>query len=225
MFGVIAVVSVLGLFLVLSFRRFRSSAILDKKKRSGSIFSIYFYWLGMKMSAFFRTSWIKRFPQLYREWIIERYSPSVRWMFVCLGISYAYLAASGFVFSLLGSARLQGVFLLLHVAAGGLFAVCLSLAVVLRARYYRLDDVLREVQDASPNLKTKPGIRKLWLVTLFWLFVFSSLGVMVSALGQMLSGTSLGTQVDLFEAHRYSALVSLLSALALFDHSRIEENR
>ena len=162
--------------------------------------------------------------QLYHIWIIQRYPPEQRWIFIGLALSGIYLILSGFVFALLGM-RIFGLFLLLHVVLGGLFAVCLCLAVILRARYYVWDPEDFKGKKGALNLKTKSGFRRLLQIIFFWTFVVAGFFLISTALSQMLPSFSLSTQLVLFEVHRYAALGLLLSAIAFFYFSVFDEGR
>jgi hypothetical protein len=200
---------VLGLLLILSYHRFLNSPEKD-----------YLPWLINRVSLFFKTSLVERSKKLYHDWFIQRYPVRQRWIFVGLALSLCYLVASGFVFALIGI-RLFGLFILMHVVLGALFAVCLCLAVVLRARFYTWNE-----EDLAPaNLKTKAGKRKMWQVFLFWIFMASGLVLVVTALFQMLPQFSLRTQLTIFEVHRYAALEILLAAIAFFYFSVIDDSR
>jgi hypothetical protein len=121
--------------------------------------------------------------------------------------------------------RIFGIFLLLHVVLGGLFAVCLCLAVVLRARYYVWEPEDFKGKKGALNLQTKSGVRMVWQIIFFWAFVTSGFVLILAALSQMLPSFSLRTQLVLFEIHRYAALGLLLSGIAFFYFSVVEEGR
>jgi len=224
MFGIITVVFVLALFVVLSSYRFRERQGVDVRGSGGSVLKDYFSWLRKRSAALLKVSWLERVKQLYHIWIIQRYPPEQRWIFIGLALSGIYLILSGFVFALLGM-RIFGLFLLLHVVLGGLFAVCLCLAVILRARYYVWDPEDFKGKKGALNLKTKSGFQRLLQIIFFWAFVASGFILILTALNQMLPSFSLRTQLVLFEIHRYAALGLLLSAIAFFDFSVVEEER
>jgi hypothetical protein len=200
---------VLALLFVLSYHRFLNSPEKD-----------YLPWLRNRISLFFKSSIAERLRNFYQNWFIQRYPVRQRWIFACLALSFGYLVVSGFVFALIGI-RLVGLFILLHVVLGALFAVCLCLAVVLRARFYTWNE-----EDLAPaNLKTKAGKRKIWQIVLFWIFMASGLVLVVTALFQMLPQFSVRAQLTIFEVHRYAALEILLAAIAFFYFSLIDESQ
>jgi hypothetical protein len=222
MFGIITVVSVLLLFFLLTFHRFRTVQVQAKKDSSPQV--KYFPWLGGRISALFKIPWAERFKEWYDTWILQSYPARQRWIFISLGLSFGYLVLSGFFFDLAGI-RLQGVFLLLHVVLGGLFAVCLGLAVFLRARYYTWDLEDFEREKGKLNLRTGAAKRKIWQIVLFWIFTASDLVLIVTALFQMLPDFSLRAQLVMFDIHRYAALGALISAIAFVYFSRIDDRQ
>jgi hypothetical protein len=224
MFGIIAVVFVLALLFMLSSYRFRERPGSDVKGSGGSVLKDYFSWIGYRSTALLKVPWVERAKELYRNWIIQRYPPAQRWVFIGLALSVSYLTLSGFLFALL-RVRIFGLFLLLHVVLGGIFAVCLCLAVILRARYYVWDPEDFKGKKGILNLKTRLGVRMLWQIIFFWTFVASGFMLILTALSQMLPSFSLRTQLVLFEVHRYAALGLLLSVIAFFYFSVFDEGR
>jgi len=208
-FVLVSVFCLIALFFLLSYHRFRQSPE-DR----------YFFWLRGRVSMVAKTPWTERSQEIYRSWFIQRYQANQRWIYLGLVFSYCYLILSGFLFSFL-KVRLFGLYLLLHVVLGALFAVCLCLAVVLRARFYTWN-----VEDlASANLKTKAGKRKLWQIVLFWIFVTSGLALVVTALFQMLPCFTLRAQLIIFEVHQYAALAIFLSGIAFLYFSLVDDGQ
>jgi cytochrome b subunit of formate dehydrogenase len=208
-FVFVSVFCLIALFFLLSYHRFQQSPE-DR----------YFPWLQSRMPIFVKTPWIERSKEIYRSWFIQRYPANQRWIFLGLAFSYCYLILSGFLFVFI-RVRLFGSFLLLHVVLGALFAVCLCLAVVLRARLY-----VWNVEDLAPaNLKTKAGKRKMWQIVLFWIFVASGLVLVITALFQMLPHFSLRAQLIVFEVHRYAALEIFLAGIAFLYFSLVDDSQ
>jgi hypothetical protein len=224
MFEIITVVLLLVLFFVLSWHRFRSSSRSEIRGSGRFEPRDYFSWLGRRSAALFRLPWIKRGKELYQIWIIQRYPPMQRWIFICLALSVNYLIFSGFLFAFLG-VRIFGFFLLLHVISGGLFAVCLCLAVIFRARYYVWDPEEFKGKKGALNLKTRPGARRIWQIICFWIFVASGFILILTALNQMLPSITLRAQLVLFDVHRYAALGLLIDSIAFFYFSGVDEGR
>lgn len=208
-FVIISIFCLITLFFVLSYHRFLNSQNNN-----------YFPWLRSRIPIFIKTPWIEHSQELCKSWFTLRYPANQRWIYIGLAFSYCYLILSGFILALI-SVRLFGLFLLLHVVLGALFAVCLCLAVLLRARYYTW-----EREDlASANLKTKAGRRRGWQIVLFWIFVASGLVLIVTALFQMLPQFSLRAQLVIFEVHRYAALEILLAGLAYLYFSLVDDGQ
>jgi hypothetical protein len=217
MYSIIFIVSILALLLTLSIYGFFETKG-KAPAASGTVSSGYFFWLVRRV--FFS---IKHLKQSYQKRVVKRYKTGERWILICLSLSYGYLAASGFVFSLAGI-RLQGVFLLLHMLLGGLFAVCLSLAVVFQARFYRFDTPSKASQQNKPVLQSTASHRKP-SIFLFWIFVACGCLLIATALCLMLPVFSLRTQLDIFAIHRYGALASLLSAISFISFSWYDDSR
>lgn len=142
-----------------------------------------------------------------KAWADEHYPGWRRRVFFSLILSFLYLAFSGFFFALLIPRGLHGLPLLLHVAAGGIFAVCLSMVVTWRARDYTLD-------------VEQPLLFKM----IFWTFVVSGLGLTMTSLGSMISFLSMEFQIGMIRWHRFSGIVSLVcvSAFLYFSLNREE---
>jgi len=167
-----------------------------------------------------KTPWFARSKDIYRSWFIQRYSANQRWIFLSLAFSYSFLVLSGFLFAFI-RVRLLGLFLLLHVLLGAIFAICLCLAILLRARFYTWN----EEDLVSMNLKTEGGKRKIWQIVLFWILVASGFVLVVTALFQMLPPFSLRAQLLIFEVHRYAALEILLAGIAFLYFSLVDDTQ
>ncbi len=208
-FGIVSIIFLIALLFLLSAHRFHHSS----ENR-------YFSWLRDRMLIFVKTPWIGCSKEIYHSWFISRYPANQRWIYIGLALSYGFLILSGFLFVFL-RVRMFGLFLLLHVVLGGLFSVCLCLAVVLRARFYTWN-----VEDFAPaNLKTKAGKRKIWQIVLFWVFVASGFVLVVTALFQMLPQFSLRAQLVILDVHRYAALEILLAGIAFYYFTAVDEDR
>jgi hypothetical protein len=120
-----------------------------------------------------------------------------------LSICFLYLFASGFYFSLLSLHRMFGIPLILHITMGGLFAIFFSLALIFYSRYFC---TFKHKKDAPKlTLKSKN--------ILFWLFTASTFSLITTSLCMMVPIFVYQAQVVLFDIHRYSALVSVLTSL------------
>ncbi len=204
-FTVITLISGAGLIFALSLHNFHGLEVKTEKDSAGFSLKAYFPWFFKSIPGLFKTSWSKRFRDYWKKWIKHPYPGNVRWIFICLCLSFLYLAASGFLFALLFPRRLYGFPLILHVCAGGVFAVSLALAFVLRARSYVVSP---EEKKTEKNFDLTR--RRIY----FWLFIVAGFLLIVTALVMMLPIFSLKVQIDLFEVHRYSALIAVLAAAA-----------
>ena len=222
-FRIITAASVLLLIFVLTLHRFRKSQNVPGKGPRRPAAAGYLPWLFSRIFKFLKSAGIKGWKERYHQWITLRQPTRERWVILCLGISYCLLGASGFVFALLSSQRLFGAFLLLHFTMGGLFAVCLPLAIILRARHYRLDSDESTQHKGTPASGGKAAIP--WSPIFFWIFIASGFCLIVTALTSMLPYFSLIIQLDFFEVHRYSALISLLSAIAFVYFTRVNDKK
>ncbi len=137
-----------------------------------------------------------------KTWAAQFYPGWRSWVFFGLILSFLFLVISGFLFALLIPRGLNGLPLLLHVAAGGIYAISLSMVVVWRARDYTLDVVL-------PIL----------LKVMFWTFVVSGLGLIFTSLSSMISFISMTFQIGMIRWHRLFAFVSLVSVSAFLYYS------
>jgi len=217
LFRIVAAISLLAAAGRLTYLRFRDETF-SAGAQSGSLSrAAYFRWLGRRLGAFLRPS---GWNELRAAWayLCALYPPPMRnWVIVGLSASSAYLAASGLAFAILSPRGLFGIPLLLHVVAGGVFAVSLSANVVIRAREYTsLIDIFT---SAERPLGDFVGLfaRPLRQALLYWVFVVAGLVLISTALFSMVSFFSLRTQTALIEAHRWSALAAVLSAMAFLD--------
>ena len=204
-FTVITLISGVGLIFALSLHNFHGLEVKTEKDTAGFSLKAYFSWFFKSILNLFKTSWSKRFHDCWNKWIKYPYPGNIRWVFICLCCSFFYLAASGFLFALLFPRRLYGFPLILHGCAGGVFAVSLALALVLRARSYIFSP---EEEKTEKNFDLTR--RRIY----FWLFIGAGFLLIVTALVMMMPLFSLKVQIDLFEVHKYSALIAVLAAAA-----------
>lgn len=213
MFGLITAASLFGLLLILTFLRFRKRQF-SAVRSSRSFLLTYPSWLWRTTADLFKNEGRKKAVRHFSDWLKLSYPREQRWIFFTLAGSFSYLVLSGMV-PAVGGLRLSGIFLVLHVFFGSLFALSLGAVVVLRARFYRFD-------EKSPDDKTSTsGLR---LCAAFWIFTLCGLTQILTALSLMLPLFALSVEIDIFRAHEYSGLVALLSAIAFFYLSFFEEN-
>lgn len=203
-FTIITLISLVGLVFALTLHNFNSLEVKNEKDAAGFSLKAYFFWFYKSISGLFKLSWPQRFRDIWKKGIVHPYPGNVRWVFICFYLSFFYLAASGFLFALLFPRRLYGVPLMLHVSAGAVFALCLAIILVLRARSYVVNSEEKKTQEDSDFTR-----RRIY----FWLFMGAGFLLIVTALIMMLPLFSLKVQMDLFEVHRYSALIAVLAAI------------
>jgi hypothetical protein len=215
-FRLITLVTVLGLAGRLTYRRFRTAA--TSPGRSGlARLGDYFSWLGKSAGRLVQPEGRRLLAAECKTRVSQYSGKPLRWAFICLTASFTYLAASGFVFAVFVPRGLFGILLLLHVVAGGIFAVSLAAFLIFRAKEHAAVFDLTGAGSSSQNSLLKNPPRHLLRSVLFWVFVLAGLALTVTALGSMLPYFSFDTQVGLVEIHRYSALISVLAAIASLD--------
>jgi len=217
LFIIITVLAVLGLAFGLTFFRFLAGTPSVDKRDLFALASAYGDWIGDGMRSFFKPGFLIRVQGSYRTWVGMNYPGWRQWVFAALVVSFGYCAASGFFFAIFVPRGMFGVPLLGHVMAGGLFAVSLAAALILRAGAFRPDavDPRPEKCDFCPALKNLP--KKGILTALFWMSAAAGLCLIVTALASMLPYFHYRAQMPLLEFHRYGALADLLLVMAYFD--------
>lgn len=216
-FRIISIISLLGLAGRLTYLRFRHDTVLAGAQTGSLSRTAYLRWLGHGLLSLFQESGWQWLRATYAYCCTVYPAPMLKWVFVGLSTSFIYLAASGFAFAVFGTRGLFGIPLLLHVVAGGVFAISLAADVIIRAKEYSsLIDVF--TSKGRPmgyliGLFSRPLRQSL----LYWVFVIAGLVLVSTALLSMLSYFSFRTQVALVATHRWSALAAALSAMAFFD--------
>jgi len=215
-FRFIALVTILGIAGRLTYRRFRAARAIPARTGFTRL-ADYFFWLGKSASRLVRPEGRRHLASGYKSWVVGYPGQLLRWAFIGLTASFAYLAASGFGFAVFSPRGLFGIPLLIHVLAGGVFA--LSLAVFLLFRVKEHAELVGSIEAKSFSLGSvlKNPPRRLLSSVLFWIFILSGLVLAITALGSMLPHFSFETQVGLIEVHRYSALISVLVAIFALD--------
>lgn len=117
---------------------------------------------------------------------------------------FVYLFGSGFYFSLFSTHRMYGLPLMFHMIFGCFFALLMCAVLILYAKKFDFLD-----QETEKKHKLLLNVKN----SLFWLFVLSGLSLVTTSLLMMIPIFIYQTQLVFFEVHRYSALVSVLSAL------------
>ena len=220
MFAIVSILAILAAGLALAYRRFR----LHHPSAEGTILYIaivrdFVRWLVRRVPECLArpapggwAAWVKGFP-VWRLPLFEK------WLLICLYGSFLYLAISGFLFAIFVPRGLYGFPLVLHVFAGAVFAVCLTLIVFLRARRFVFNPgplSLPGDLESVRRFRIPWGPRD-WAKVCFWVFLVAGISLAASALLPMLPWFYYKGQVILFGWHRWSALVSLLAAVAFVD--------
>jgi hypothetical protein len=221
MFAIITLVALLAVGLALAFRRFR----VHHPSSEGNILYAavirdFTRWLARTVPGALAKPAGGNWPAWVKSFRVWRLSFFEKWLLVCLYGSFLYLAASGFFFAIFIRRGLYGYPLVLHVFAGAIFAVCLTLIVFLRARRFTFNPgplALPGDMESVRRFKIPWGPRD-WAKVFFWVFLLAGFSLAASALLPMLPWFYYKGQIFLFGWHRWSALVSLLSGIAFADH-------
>ena len=198
MFALVTLLGLAGLILVLTVHSFQRARKEGEKRNPAA----YIGYLGGAVG-----SGIKNFPghifsstlSFFRNLPCTEFE---KWLAAGLTLSFSYLALSGFVFAFLPGRSLFGVFLVLHVMLGGLFALCLTLLALLRAR----DFVIDIQNDGIPI-----PLEKVAFKAMFWIFSAAGALLTATALIPMLPLLTHTGQLQAQVLHRYTALAALLS--------------
>jgi len=220
MFAAVSILALLAAGLGVAYRRFR----VHHPSAEGNILYAavvrdFSRWLVWRTPAVVKgpmpagwSAWIKGF----RVWRLPLFE---KWLLVCLYGSFLYVAASGFFFAVFIPRGLYGYPLVLHVIAGAVFAVCLTLVAYLRARRFTFEPrplALPGDLESVRRFRIPWGPRD-WAKVAFWVFLAAGASVAATALLPMLPWFHYQGQVILLALHRWSALVSLLAAIAFAD--------
>ena len=214
MFGIITLVSLLGLISVLMHHHYKRIQATARKKSSPFKRTDYLSLLARQISGLSKNPLKTIREKLLRKVIFLRYPAVERWGILCLSLSFFFLAVSGFMYALFFTQSLTGYPLLFHVILGGIFAVCLPIVVVLQAQVYTFWSEGAEFATKFKGSSKRSGPVTLVEKILFWLFVISGFLLILTALSSMLPAFSLRDQLGLVDIHRYSGLVALLSSIA-----------
>lgn len=216
-FRIIAVLSIVGLAGRLAYLRFREATILGGAQAGSFSWTAYFQWVRRNITSVFRSSGERSLRALYDYLLSFHVTPLMKTVFAGLVWSFIFLALSGIGFALFSPRGLFGIFLLLHVVAGGIFAVCLAADVILRAKEYHLALEILALRRRSLLSFLEGSTPPLHRPLLFWGFVLAGLALIVTALFSMLSYFNFNAQVVLVEIHRWGALAAVLAAMAFLD--------
>ena len=212
-FILVSLVSAAAVILGLSLHRFVSAGGEAPKRIFAALFSKeYRTWMIGRTIESAKGISLSKWRAALESPAFWKYPDLEKWLFIAFYGSFAYLAASGFVFACLVPRGLYGYPLLFHVMAGALFAVSLAAIVLLRAKDYTLImsplPTLTPVDLTPERLGITPANAQ---KAAFWIFAFSGFLLTASALFPMLRVFRTPGQKLMFELHRYSALAAVLS--------------
>lgn len=224
-FGITSFVLVVALSLRLTFGRYLGRLPEENRKVSVENFRAYVKWIaGWKLSFLKLERW-DRALDYFLAWGRKNYQGWTVWVFYALALCYVYLALSGMFFAWFVKRGLYGFPLLLHVAAGALFAISLTMVLFIKARDYLPEKV--KLRAAAQENQQKGGfwcpllkksLPRIYLEALaFWVFVMAGFLLATSTLGSMLPYFNYPAQIFFFHVHRWSALASVLAAILAVD--------
>ena len=218
MFTVVSLLGLAGVGLGLSLHRFwHGSPEARKNLVATEVGRSYLRWLGGE----FRLAARKEAPRAWLAWMkslkVWRLPVVEKGVFLVFYTSFLYLAASGLLFAFFVPRGLYGVPLLLHVVVGGVFAASLTLIILVKGKDYLLSPERFSLELQSLDPRSWSVTVAMVQRTLFWLFATAGFLLVITALLSMLPWLSTPGQRLVFNIHRYSALASVLAALAFVD--------
>ncbi len=208
------IITGLGLLAVLfrqTYLRFRATSAAEGKSPMARSSKVYWTWLRNRPKAVLTKESYKRAGNFFRDWTANHYPGPLKWIFIVIGLSFLYQAASGFFFAVFIRRGLFGLPLLGHMVMGGLFGLSLAALLMWRGRAYRPD-----------KEKTRISLEQM---VLFWIFAAFGLIQVLTALGSMLRVFTFQTQQAFIAVHRYSALAVLLAAIMFIDIAFVPQRR
>ena len=225
-FGITSFLLIVVLNLRLTFGRYLSHLPEEKRKINSENFKGYIHWMVNWKKSFLKLErWDKCLDYLI-AWGQKNYPGWTAWVFYGLVLSYTYLALSGFIFAWFVPRGLFGFPLLLHVAAGALFTICLTIILFFKARVYLPEKVAEQASKESNGfycpLLGKSWPRPYFQAVAFWVFVLAGFLLASSTLGSMLPYFNYPAQIFFFHLHRWSALASVLATFLAIDVMIVE---
>lgn len=218
MFTAVSLLLLAAVGLALSLHRFwHGSPGARKNLVATELGRSYLRWLGGQ----FRLAVRKDAPRAWLAWVkglkVWRLPAVEKWVFLVFYASFLYLAASGLVFAFFVPRGLYGIPLLLHVIVGGVFAVCLTLILLVKGKDYLLSPRRFSLELEAFDPRSWSISVAMLQRTLFWLFAAAGFFLIVTALLSMLPWLSTPGQRLVFNIHRWSGLASVLAALPFAD--------
>ncbi len=218
LFAVLTVVTLAGAAFQRTYTRYRAQTdpanwtVAHRIRRPS-----YPSWLTARLSRLFSLEGVAKLWKWFLNWTARYYPGWMRWIFLAIGLSFLYLAASGFFYGVFVPRGMFGFPLVAHVALGAVFAFGLAFILLWRARDYAFDGGKKDDLGsfACPVFKSLPAA--LVAKILFWTQATAGLVIILSALFSMLPILPADAQGPLLEIHRYSALVSALAMIVFAD--------
>lgn len=216
-FGITSFLLIVVVSLRLTFGRYLGHLPKEKRGLTTENFRGYFRWIVDWKKSFLKLERWDRCLDYLIAWGQKNFPGWTVWVFYALVLSYIYLALSGFIFAWLVRRGLYGFPLLLHVAAGALFSISLTIVLFIKARLFMPEKLAKEASRESDRgfycpLAGKSFPRIYLQAIAFWLFVLAGFFLVASTLGSMLPYFNYPAQIFFFHLHRWSALVSVLAA-------------
>jgi hypothetical protein len=217
-FTIVTLLSAIGVVAGLAFHRFWTT-----REEAGAtilyaeLLKKYAAWLALRTIQTARTASPKNWWGVVKALPLWRLPDLEKWLYIGFYGSFAYLAASGFFFAIFVPRGLFGFPLVGHVMAGGLFAACLAVILIVKGRYFI--SVPKPVNLGLALLDPrKMGITAAQVkLAAFWLFVLAGFLLALTALLPMLPLLRTAGQNFMFEFHRYSAIISAVAAAVYID--------
>lgn len=194
---------IFALFTILSFLAMSAAISAGRFRATGaSLEQGYSRWLKRGAMDFLKhpRKTLDAGADRFRGWCASEYPGWMIWIPGILFASIVYQAISGIGAALFFRNGMRGIFLLLHMAAGGLFAVSLALNLALRAR------------DHGKFPLTHPHSS-----IAFWIFMGCGILLTATALGSMMESFSLRGQLTFIGIHRYAATILVLATAARYE--------
>jgi len=193
MFSVISSILIIVLIAVLLYHSY-------KKQKRDSPFPVWFF---HGFTSVFRANLTKELKNSYKKNINPFFSKTEQIILGSLFFCFFYLFVSGFYFSLFSTHRMFGLPLMLHMIFGCFFALLLCAVLILYANKFNFLE-----QETEEKHKLLWNVKR----ALFWMFILSGLSLVATSFLMMIPIFIYQTQQVFFEIHRYSALVSILTA-------------
>lgn len=221
MFTALTVISLLVLAVAITYKEYVGGASGASRLAFRQRIAHYLPYLSARLKTFVKSIVGKGLKSFSVERIVSNNRGWEGRILYGLYGSSIYLILSGFLSAFFFPRGLSGLPLFLHVVSGGVFAVCLTAAIYVKAKDYTFHTISsfqnKDLAEERNNQEEMPSKVKL----LFWIIAVSGLSLITTALASMLSFFPSTTQFGLLVIHRYSALIGLLSTIAFIHFSSI----